>query len=105
MKKYKKRPIEIEAFQLTREFFEDFFNKFSSDVTACSKAYETSIITFFKEKNLQGIGYEPYYAMIPTLEGRMRANVNDWIIKEVQGEYYPCKPDIFEQTYDLVDDD
>ena len=105
MKKYKKRPIEIEAFQLTREFFEDFFNRFPSNVTAFSKAYGTSIITFFKESYPSGAAYEPYYAMIPTLEGRMRADMNDWIIKGVQGEYYPCKPDIFEQTYDLVEDD
>ena len=38
---------------------------------------------------------------IETLEGIMTANVNDWIIKGVAGEFYPCKPDIFEQTYEL----
>ena len=41
--------------------------------------------------------------MIPTLEGLHRANPGDWIIKGVQGELYPCKPDIFDATYDLVD--
>jgi len=35
-----------------------------------------------------------------TLEGTMRANVGDWIIRGVKGEYYPCKPDIFEATYE-----
>lgn len=39
---------------------------------------------------------------IPTLEGDMFANIGDMIIKGVQGEYYPCKPDIFEQTYEKV---
>jgi hypothetical protein len=39
---------------------------------------------------------------IPTLEGEMRANRGDWIIKGVKGEFYPCKPDIFEATYDPV---
>jgi uncharacterized protein (UPF0303 family) len=39
---------------------------------------------------------------IETLEGTMRANPGDWIIKGVKGEMYPCKPDIFEQTYELV---
>lgn len=43
------------------------------------------------------------FLSIPTLEGTMRANVNDWIIKGVQGEFYPCKPDIFEATYEKVD--
>jgi hypothetical protein len=40
--------------------------------------------------------------VIPTLEGVMLARQNDWIIKGVQGELYPCKPDIFEQTYEVV---
>lgn len=37
---------------------------------------------------------------IGTLEGVMRANVGDWIIEGVKGEFYPCKPDIFEMTYE-----
>ena len=40
---------------------------------------------------------------VPTLEGTMKANVNDFIIKGIKGEYYPCKPDIFELTYDKVE--
>ena len=39
---------------------------------------------------------------IPTLEGIMRADVNDYIIKGIKGEFYPCKPDIFILTYDQV---
>jgi hypothetical protein len=39
---------------------------------------------------------------IPTLEGDHTAQVNDWIIRGVQGEFYPCKPDIFEATYEAV---
>jgi len=38
--------------------------------------------------------------IICTLEGEMRADPDDWIIKGIQGEMYPCKPDIFEQTYE-----
>lgn len=41
---------------------------------------------------------------IDTLEGVMNAHPGDWIIKGVKGEFYPCKPDIFEATYDLVKD-
>ena len=40
---------------------------------------------------------------IVTLEGTMRASLGDWIIRGVKGELYPCKPDIFEATYDAVD--
>lgn len=41
--------------------------------------------------------------IISTLEGDMRASVGDWIIRGVQGEFYPCKPDIFAATYDSAD--
>lgn len=45
----------------------------------------------------------PYFSIfIPTLEGEMRADPNDYIIKGVNGEFYPCKPDIFEKTYEVV---
>ena len=39
---------------------------------------------------------------IITLEGEMKANQGDWIIKGIAGEFYPCKPDIFEATYESV---
>ncbi|WP_306542745.1 hypothetical protein [Anaerotignum sp.] len=42
--------------------------------------------------------------MIQTLEGNMKASPGDWIITGVHGEKYPCKPDIFEKTYELVED-
>ena len=42
--------------------------------------------------------------LIPTLEGMMKADEGDWIIKGVKGEFYPCKPDIFDATYELVND-
>jgi hypothetical protein len=42
--------------------------------------------------------------VIPTLEGTMIAKSHDWIIRGVQGEVYPCKPDIFEATYEAVPD-
>jgi hypothetical protein len=41
--------------------------------------------------------------IIETLEGDMRADPGDWIIRGVKGEFYPCKPDIFEATYEAVD--
>ena len=42
--------------------------------------------------------------MIETLEGPLHASVGDWIITGVRGEKYPCKPDVFEKTYERVDD-
>lgn len=45
-------------------------------------------------------GSEPW--LIETLEGTMEASPGDWIIKGVQNEFYPCKPDIFEATYEPV---
>jgi len=41
---------------------------------------------------------------IRTLEGRMQATPGDWIIRGIQGEFYPCKPDIFAATYELVEE-
>ena len=41
---------------------------------------------------------------IDTLEGRMKAEKGDWIITGVNGEQYPCKPDIFEKTYDIIEE-
>jgi hypothetical protein len=42
---------------------------------------------------------------IPTYEGYVFASVGDYIIKGVEGEFYPCKPDIFEKTYEMVGED
>lgn len=42
--------------------------------------------------------------IIPTLEGEMRAVMGDYIIKGIKGEFYPCQPDIFDATYDPVED-
>jgi hypothetical protein len=44
------------------------------------------------------------YITIETLEGSMHASPGDWIIRGVQGEFYPCKPDIFTATYEAVDE-
>jgi len=53
--------------------------------------------------NVSGPG--DLYLEIATLEGTMRGDRGDWIIRGVQGELYPCKPDIFAATYELVDED
>lgn len=48
------------------------------------------------------IGMDGAHQLIETLEGNMKASPGDWIIKGIKGEIYPCKPDIFEATYELV---
>jgi len=50
----------------------------------------------------QHTGEKPLH--IHTLEGVMQANPGDWVITGVKGEQYPCKPDIFEATYELVEE-
>jgi len=47
----------------------------------------------------------PIRLLIPTLESPHEANQGDWIIKGIKGEFYPCKPDIFEETYEKVEGD
>ena len=49
------------------------------------------------------LGIPPHEVSIETLEGTMKANFNDWVIKGAKGELYPCKPDIFEATYEVVE--
>jgi hypothetical protein len=82
--KYRKKPVVIEAIQY------DGSGKSISDIY-CNLGNKFSI----RGDNLY----------IQTLEGEMRANVGDYIIKGVNGELYPCKPDIFEKIYEPVNED
>ena len=83
--KARKRPVEIEAIEFTGWNWAECY-QFMSDEPL-----------FFPQE----LRFEEEI-IIETLEGDMTAQVNDYIIKGVQGEYYPCKPDIFKETYDLV---
>lgn len=87
--KYRKKPIVIEAVQLRWDNWSEMCD--FADVGP-------------EDNKPKGIEDDmPDIAMsIPTLEGVMKASQNDYIIRGVQGELYPCKPDIFEQTYELV---
>ena len=79
---YRKKPVVIQAVKWTGE------NNIEV-LEFCSSCYITSS---GKTKDL----------IISTLEGDMSASVGDYIIKGVKGEYYPCKPDIFDMTYETV---
>ena len=82
MAKYKKKPVIIEAIKYTGHN-EQEITEFMH--TGCGIADEDNVIS------------------ILTLEGVMKANIGDMIIRGVAGEFYPCKPDIFESTYEKVD--
>jgi hypothetical protein len=90
MAQYRKKPVVIEAFKYGTDARPDWF---------MDKVTSNEIVTFV------GIGLRDpseYYCEIKTLEGTMQCNCGDYIIKGVQGEIYPCKPDIFEATYEKV---
>lgn len=60
----------------------------------------------FRKKPVVIEAYQTQEEMdIPTLEGIMHADIGDWIITGIKGEQYPCKPDVFEQTYEPVVDE
>lgn len=84
MAKYRKKPVIIEAIQFKRENIKDV-KEFITGV--CHIFYVQGMVTHIE---------------IETLEGDMKANIGDYIIKGVKGEFYPCKPDIFKATYEKV---
>lgn len=75
--KFRKKPVEIEAVQYTGVNFDEIERFVGGDAE-------------FRNGEL----------VVATLEGPLRASVNDWIIRGIKGEFYPCKPDIFAATYD-----
>ena len=80
--KFRKKPVVIEAIQITPLNVEEVEKFVGGDFG----------------KNADGEN------VIATLEGAMKVSMMDFVIKGVKGEFYPCKPDIFEQTYEPVDD-
>ena len=89
MSKFRKLPVIIEAF------------KWTADETQTEDP--EWIVNAIKASKVR-IDYNPLLMKIVTLEGIMEAKPNDYIIQGIQGEIYPCKPDIFEATYEAVED-
>ena len=79
VKRYKKKPVEIEAIQFTGDNYKE--------------------VEEFVGQSLY-ISYG--MVAIPTLEGIMRCKVNNYVIKGVRGEFYPCDREIFEETYEEI---
>lgn len=83
MPRYRKRPVEVEAMQVTRESFADVAKW--AGITEC-----------------WGLDAPTPALHIPTLEGLMLAKLGWWVIRGVAGEFYPCEPAIFAATYEEV---
>ena len=92
IKKYIKKPVEVKAIQLKEdniiEVF-DFLDGANYEKTKSTEELEDIVLGVTKQGYIQ-------------LEGIMIAGFGDYIIKGVKGEFYPCKPDIFESTYEEV---
>ena len=104
MSKYRKKPVIIDAIQVTAA---DYNGKtfdgspFRGTMPIwLEKAIVDEVVTISKKGGTDYARWE-----IHTLEGVMTVEPGDWIIKGVKGELYPCKPDIFEATYEKVTDD
>lgn len=93
---FRKKPVVIEAFKLGADAMPDWFCEAITKniVTTCS--IDPGNSSPFKSNLIS-------YVLIKTLEGTHRGDLGDWIIKGVKGELYPCKPDIFEMTYEIVE--
>lgn len=85
---YRKKPVVIEANQYTGTNGQKLEDWSGGQV----------------QESCEGDGGTKQVCTIRTLEGVMQADVGDFIIRGVKGEYYPCKPDIFEATYELVEE-
>lgn len=88
MMKYRKKPVVVEAMRYDKVMSIEHFGRL------CDWLPKGTM--FGQEKD------GSHYIRIHTLEGDMKATPGDWIIKGVQGEFYPCKPDIFNATYELA---
>lgn len=112
---FRKKPVEIQAMQMPEEGSFPNRGQQQSAVRLVAEwmtasGYEASPDEDADGEYLDGAGrvlpeHGANYLEIETLEGTMTARPGDFIIRGVQGEFYPCKPDIFAATYDLVTHD
>ena len=85
--RYRKKPVVIEAYKYQAELGNNRLMNWLAQQGA----------------NVEGWLFHDGEVTIPTLEGKMKAVDGDFIIRGVKGEFYPCKPDIFEATYEIVE--
>jgi hypothetical protein len=89
---YKKKPVGIEALQ-----WDGSYDKYETIHARWPELQDSGLTSHRGNRTIQGWS-------IATLEGRHIVSVGDYIIKGVKGEFYPCKPDIFELTYEATDE-
>jgi hypothetical protein len=90
--KFRKKPVVVEAVQWNGNNLREIIAFTGLNTSASTLTWETY------EQLVLNHGLKIF-----TLEGPMMALIGDWIIKGVSGEFYPCKPDIFEKTYEAVE--
>ena len=97
MAKYRKKPVVIEAVQVTENGYGDLKD---------SGIYDREDVTVYHRTHgdTNAVTNRISHVEIDTLEGKMRADLGDWIIVGVEREAYPCKPNIFEATYQSVEE-
>jgi hypothetical protein len=91
MSRYRKRPIEVEAHR--------WDGTFEGAMEIIERIRDEGGTAHYRGPKIQR------ELVIDTLEGRMFASPGDWVIRGVAGEFYPCKPNIFEATYEPVEDE
>jgi hypothetical protein len=96
MAKYRKKPVVIEAFQYDGDLKDCDGNWYVPNWAV--EAYEKGVMHYASES----CDAPPCELFIETLEGIHHVSVWDYVIKGVNGELYPCKPDIFEKTYENI---
>ena len=97
-KTYRKKPVCVQAVQLNYKNWSEVCDFLGDIICADNPA------TYGKASDTCGEdGPEFINVRIPTLEGSHLALHGDWIIKGVSGEFYPCKPNIFQKTYEAID--
>jgi hypothetical protein len=94
-KKYRKKPVIVEAYQLVETEY--------SVREAVRFAFGVDVMSDKEMEIMFAIAYQNGGLFIETLEGTMKAEFGDYIIRGVAGEFYPCKSEIFNATYELVE--
>ena len=95
--KYVKKPIVIDALQWDGSEHRPMFNFLEGDNANMSNMFAIGKNFYIDHSKVEG------GLVIKTLEGEHLASIGDYIIKGIKGEYYPCKPDVFDLTYDKVE--
>lgn len=86
--KARKKPVVVDVIKFDKTKWKDEISQ-----AKLSETYPMVLLSIIR-------GFSP---VIETLEGEMTVSDGDYIIKGVQGEFYPCKPDIFHETYEIVE--